>query len=224
MRRGFLATVIFGVLGLAVLVNLGLWQLRRLPVKEGEIARIEAMIGDAPVTLPDEIDPEDDKYRPVSLTGEIWAEELHVLVSTRDWGAGFRIISPMVLDDGRRVMVDRGYVPTEAKEAARATGRVEIIGNLHWPQERDRFTPDDDLEANYWYARDVDKMAEALDTAPILVISKTDLGDGVAPLPVTTHNIPNNHLSYAIQWFLFAAVWLGMTSALAWRMRATKRV
>lgn len=223
MRRGFLATVIFGLIGLAVLISLGVWQLRRLPVKEAAIARIESMIADAPVPLPDTLDAQVDEYRPVRVVGVLDDAELHVLVSTRDWGAGFRIISPLVTEDGRRVMVDRGYVPTEEKEGLRATGPVEIVGNLHWPEERDRFIPEDDVANNYWYARDVAKMAGALGTEPVLVVSKTDLGDGVRPLPVTTVNIPNNHLSYAIQWFLFAAVWLGMTSALLWRMRARIR-
>lgn len=39
------------------------------------------------------------------------------------------------------------------------------------------------------------------------------------PMPLDITEIPNNHLSYAIQWFSFAAICLGMTIALVWRIR-----
>ena len=42
---------------------------------------------------------------------------------------------------------------------------------------------------------------------------------GVMPMPLDITEIPNNHLSYAIQWFSFAAICLGMTIALVWRIR-----
>ena len=63
-------------------------------------------------------------------------------------------------------------------------------------------------------------MAEALNTEPVLLVLRdppqTDLG--VTPFPVDSGAIPNDHLSYAITWFLLAAVWLGMTLYLVWRI------
>ena len=38
-------------------------------------------------------------------------------------------------------------------------------------------------------------------------------------MPVTTAGIPNDHLGYAITWFLLAAVWLAMAGVLARRGR-----
>ncbi|MEN8837876.1 MAG: SURF1 family protein [Celeribacter marinus] len=222
MKRGFLTTLVFGLIGFAILIALGLWQMGRIPQKETEIAQIEAMIYDAPVALPLTLDPDVDEYRPVRVRGTLGATELHVLVSSRDFGAGFRIIAPLTLEDGRTVMLDRGYVPTAAKEAARSVGDVEVVGNLQWPDERDRFIPQDDPVANYWYARDVTKMAQALDAAPILIVAQESTGTGILPLPVSVAAIPNNHFSYMVQWFLFAAVWFGMTSLLLWRMRARR--
>lgn len=220
MRRGILATAIFALIGLAILINLGVWQLRRLPVKQAEIARIEAMIHDAPVALPLSPDPIDDEYQPVLLAGEILDGEIHVLVSTRDYGAGFRIITPFKTDTGRVVMLDRGYVRTQDKTTPRQIGPMQIIGNLHWPEERTGSIPDDDPDKNFWYARDVAKMAAHLGTEEILVVAREGTSPDIQPLPVDSKNIPNSHLSYAIQWFLFALVWFGMTSALLWRMRA----
>ncbi|WP_417257924.1 SURF1 family protein [Celeribacter sp.] len=222
MRRGFVTTLVFGLIGLSILISLGIWQMRRIPQKAAVIAQIEAMIHDAPVALPEQPDPLRDAYLPVTVRGTFGDAELHVLVSSRDYGAGFRIIAPLTTDTGRTVMVDRGYVPTAAKSATRPKGTVEVIGNLQWPDERDRFIPEDDLEANYWYARDVVKMAEALGTEPILIVARETTGVGILPMPASVASIPNNHFSYMVQWFLFAAVWFGMTSLLLWRMR-TKR-
>lgn len=221
MRRGFLATLIFGLFGLGILLSLGVWQIDRLGEKETELARINAYISEAPVALADDTSPKSDEYRPVVVAGEMLAGELHVLVSTRDYGAGFRIIAPFVTDAGRRIMIDRGYVRVGSKDETRSVGSMEVTGNLHWPDERDKYIPEDDVDANYWYARDVNKMAAALGTDPVLIVARTGTDPHILPLPVSTEAIPNNHLSYAIQWFLFAAVWFGMTSALLWRIRTT---
>ncbi|WP_417241648.1 SURF1 family protein [Celeribacter sp.] len=222
MRRGFFTTLILGLIGLGILISLGLWQKGRIPQKAAAIAKIEAMINDAPVELPDWPEPQHDAYLPVKLHGTFGEAELHVLVSSRDYGAGFRIIAPFTADTGRIVMVDRGYVPTAAKLAERPKGTIEVIGNLQWPDERDRFIPQDDPDTNYWYARDVVKMAAALQVEPVLIVARESTGAGILPMPTTVASIPNNHFSYMVQWFLFAAVWFGMTSLLLWRMRSKR--
>jgi len=64
-------------------------------------------------------------------------------------------------------------------------------------------------------------LADHLDTEPVLVIARTvtPAVAAVTPLPVTTEGIPNDHLNYAVTWFLLALVWLGMTLFLLWRIR-----
>ncbi len=210
---------LFLVAGLALFLGLGVWQLQRLAWKQGVIAEIEAVIGGAAGPLPAAPDPETDRYRPVRVAGEMGAEELHVLVSSRDFGAGFRIISPLTTEDGRRILVDRGFVPSGQKTAKRFAGPTVIEGNLHWPDERDAFTPADDPDGNWWYARDVAKMAAALHTEPVLVVLRTSPDSTVMPMPVTTEAIRNKHLEYALTWFALAATWVVMTGFALWRIR-----
>jgi surfeit locus 1 family protein len=135
-------------------------------------------------------------------------------------GAGFRIVTAFETPEGRRLLLDRGFVPDEAKTAPRPPQQLTVTGNLHWPDDRDGFTPENDPQANYWFARDLPEMAEALGTEPVLVVARaTDPAQpGIAPLPLGTEGIPNNHLGYAIQWFGLAAVWLGMTALLIRRI------
>ena len=218
MHRQILAALLLFA-GFALFVSLGLWQLHRLEWKEGILAEIEAQIGAPPGPLPAHPSPEADKYRPVDLTGTMGAQELDVLVSSRDWGPGFRIISPFTTEDGRRIMIDRGFVPTTQKDAARLTGPMALTGNLHWPDERSSSTPADDPEGNWWYARDVAKMAAALGTEPVLVILRESPDSTVLAMPVTTEAIRNKHFEYAMTWFLFAATWVVMTGFALWRIR-----
>ncbi|MGR3436438.1 MAG: SURF1 family protein [Shimia sp.] len=215
-----LFTVFIGVIGTGVLLWLGAWQLDRLAWKEGVLTEIEGRIGAAPVPVPAAPDPEADRYRPVTATGMLGDRELHVLVSTKTRGAGYRVIRALETETGR-AMVDLGYIPTRAKDAPRPAQALTVTGNLHWPDEIDRFTPEDDVDGNIWFARDVAKMAAALGTAPILIVAR-DLSppvQGVTPLPVTSDGIPNNHLGYAVQWFGLAAVWVAMTGLFLWRGR-----
>ncbi len=214
-----IVTGVFLVAGLALFVGLGLWQVERLVWKQSVIAGIEARIGDAPAPLPAVPDPDADLYLPVAVTGAMGGSALHVLVSSRDYGAGFRLIAPFTLADGRRIMVDRGYVPSGLKEAPRSTGPMTVTGNLHWPQERDAYTPEDDPDGNWWYARDVTKMAAALGTEPVLLVARTPTDPQILPMPVSAKDIPNDHLGYAITWFLLAATWAVMTVFALWRIR-----
>ena len=219
MRR-ILLPLIFGLIGAGILLWLGFWQLDRMVWKEGVLAQIEARINAAPVAVPDQPSPQDDLFRPVTATGTILAPTIRVLVSQKSEGAGYRLINAMELD-GRSILVDRGFVRLEAEPRQPPFQNVTVTGNLHWPDERDFFTPEDDRAANIWFARDVDVLAQALGTQPVLLVARqTSFDDSpVSPLPVGTEGIPNNHFGYAVQWFGLAAVWTAMLALFLWRQR-----
>lgn len=222
MTRRMIFPLLLGIVGAAVLLSLGVWQLQRLAWKEGIIAEIEARIGADPVPLPDSPNPERDRFLPVTATGTITDEELDVLVSVKQAGPAYRIISAFETEGGRRILLDRGYVPDEAKDDPRPPVRgVTVTGNLHWPDEIDRWTPEPETDRNIWFARDVPRMAEALDAEPVMIILRdtSEADPAATPLPIDTAGIPNDHLEYAITWFGLAAVWVGMTAFLLWRIR-----
>lgn len=222
MRR-YIVPLLFGLIGCAILIGLGVWQLQRMDWKEAMLARIQASIDAAPVPLPATVDPS-MKYLPVIVSGTTTGEEIDVLSGTKERGGGYQIVSGFVTADGRRILVDRGFVPQEARHASRPPVHLQITGNLHWPDEKGSSTPDPNLTENIWFARDVPAMAAQLRTEPILVVASFVQGDaqGVEPIPVAIEGIPNNHLSYAVQWFMIAAVWAGMTVGLIWRIRQRK--
>lgn len=220
MRRSILPPLIFGIVATAILLSLGLWQLRRLDWKNAMLAEIQAGISAAPVPLPDVIEPS-MKYLPVMVSGETTGEEILVLSGTKERGGGYNVVSAFRTDDGRRILVDRGFIEQDDRRAPRPATALTLAGNLHWPDEKGSATPEPDLAAGIWFARDVPAMAQMLDTDPVLIVAAEVRGDaqGVMPIPVAIEGIPNSHLSYAVQWFLFAATCAGMTAWFIWRIR-----
>lgn len=219
MNRRMIAPLLFGIIGVAILLNLGFWQVRRLAWKNDIVAQIETRLAAAPVAVPSDPDPDTDRYLQVSERGVIGPGELHVYTSAPPHGVGYRIIVPLELEDGRQVLLDRGFVPIEAKDAARMTGPVRVEGALDWPRETDGYTGAPDTERNIWLARDVDLMAEALDTEPVMIVT-TASDDPTQPMPMpVTVNIRNEHLGYVITWFGLALVWMVMTGYLLWRIK-----
>ena len=209
-----------GVAGLAVLISLGVWQVQRLSWKEQILADINYRIAAAPSAIPASPDSIDDLYLPVSATGTFAGDPLRVLVSVKIFGAGHRLIS-VFETGGRRILVDRGYLRLQ-ETTETPSEEVTIVGNLHWPQDADSFTPDPD--GDLWFARDVTAMADRLGTEPILIVARelSPAEKNVTPLPVDTNGIPNDHLEYAITWFSLAFIWILMTGYWIWRNRTNK--
>ncbi|MDC0657463.1 SURF1 family protein [Leisingera sp. SS27] len=211
MQRAIFLLIIGGA-GLAILISLGTWQLQRKAWKEDLLQTIEASIADAPVALPQAPVKEQDRYRAVTVEGEIEGNALHVFWVTRDAETGYRVIAPFVTTDGRRVLLDRGFIPAAEKAASLTIGQATVTGNLLWPDEGDWTTPAPEADTNILYARDVAYMAERLNTEPVLIVARSAAPEAaVTPQAVTTAGIPNNHLQYAITWFSLALIWGAMT-------------
>jgi surfeit locus 1 family protein len=214
--------LIFGLLGAATLIGLGFWQVERLAWKQAVLADINARIMVPAVGLPAVIDRVRDNYLPVRVKGRFTGEHVDVLVSRKQIGAGVRVVEVFetaAASGVRRVLVDRGFIPDDMRNALRVSGEAEVIGNLHWPVEVDGYTPPPDPKTGLWFTRDADAIAASLQTEPTFIVAVGPTGGNIEPMPVDTSTIPNDHLQYAITWFLLAAVWLGMTVYLLWRIR-----
>lgn len=220
MLRRIIFPLLFGLAGTCVLVYLGTWQLQRLDWKETVLAEIDARIGDEPVVLP--ISPQEatDRFLPVVVEGRFLEGDIPVLASTREVGAMFRIIAPFETVEGRVILVDRGFVLDELKDKPRPVGEARLIGNLHWPDDKNSSTPEPDLAANVWFARDISEMANRLNAEPVLLVVRetSESGTGITPLPVDSSGIPNDHFEYAVTWYGLALVWVFMTGFLIYRL------
>ncbi|MCT8161349.1 SURF1 family protein [Pseudoruegeria sp. SHC-113] len=218
-KRIFLP-LLFGLGGAAILISLGTWQLQRLAWKEAILAEIDTTITAAPVPVPEAPTQDADQYLPVTATGTITDQEIQILGSVKKIGPGYRIVSAFESEDGRRLLLDRGWVALEAKNASRPPVQAQITGNLHWPDEMTSSTPEPDLVAGIWFGRDIPAMAAHLNTEPVLIVLRetSETEQVTAPFPLDSSGIPNDHLEYVLTWFGLAIVWLGMTAFLLWRI------
>ncbi|KCV80906.1 hypothetical protein ATO10_14684 [Actibacterium atlanticum] len=217
MRRA-IWPLLFGLWGAGILIWLGTWQMQRLEWKEAVLAEIDARIGGTPIAVPAQPDPVADRFLPVTATGTLEPGVL-VLASVKLIGAGHRVVDVLDMGD-RRVLLDRGFLKLQDQPGPRPD-QITVTGNLHWPDEVDGYTPDPDLANNLWFARDVERLAAHLGTDPVLIVARTitPADPVLAPFPVNSAGIPNDHWEYAVTWYSLAVVWLGMTALLVWRIR-----
>ena len=212
--------VFIGFAGTACLLYLGKWQIDRLYWKLDVLKKIDQKIAAAPVPLPAEPSESVHKYLSVEISGQFLQESIRVLASKKRYGAGYRIIH-VFRTNGRRLLVDLGFVGLETDYDVDLINDISLVGNLHWPDEVDNFTPEPDLENNIWFARNVERVASALQTEPILIILKdsTLKNQNIKPMPIDTTHIPNDHLQYAITWFSLAIIWALMSCLFIWTTR-----
>lgn len=218
MRR-YVFPVLLGLAGVAVLVSLGFWQMRRMEEKRVYLDEMEARIAHAPIPLPAVPEEGRDKFQAVFAEGRFTGDHVEVLAGQVGASPGVLIIEAFALADGRRILVQRGFIEDDKRDLPRTVTEARVEGNLHWPKDADSSTPPPDAKTGIWFARDIPAMAAKLNTEATLIVASKQLGDGITPVPVDTSAIPNNHWAYAVQWFLLAATWAGMTVYLLWRIK-----
>lgn len=246
MRR-LVLPAIATLVGVAILVSLGVWQIERLHWKEALIARVESRIDAAPVPAPGPaawpaLDLTEAEYQPVVVSGRYRnADEADVVYALTEpkgpaGGFGYLVMTPFQTDDGWIVYVNRGFVPRDRKDpASRAAGIIEgpttVTGLLRKPSHRSWFSPADDPARNEWLSRDPAAFAAAAglppaSVAPYLIDARFDpsLPGGLPQGGETIVAFPNSHLQYVVTWFGLALALVGVFVAFAaGRLRASRR-
>jgi surfeit locus 1 family protein len=219
------------LIGMGLLSGLGVWQLQRLAWKETVLAQISARRDALPQALPPQkdwakVNPDDYDYRHVIMRGVFDHARESFLFRASATGAagegpGYEVLTPLALDDGGTVIVNRGFAPAELKEPARraagqVAGEVTISGLMRRPEARNAFTPADEPDKNLWFTRDPAALAAhwgLQGVAPFSVDADTTPNPGGWPKGgATVMKIPNNHLAYALTWFALAATLAAVTA------------
>ena len=239
-RPLFWPTVV-AISGLVVLLALGTWQLQRLTWKTDLIAAVKGRVAMKVVPLPgpaewQAIDIDAWEYRPVTVRGQFDHDrEVHVFTQLssprgRYSGPGYWVITPLALDGGGTVMVNRGFVPDRFKAAdTRQRGQIDgpqvVTGLFRKPDRQGFFVPDNDVAKNLWYHRDIDAMARGAGAAengtpfaPFIIDAGLDAGETGTPggLPQageTRLSFKNDHLQYALTWYALGVCLIGVFAA-----------
>jgi cytochrome oxidase assembly protein ShyY1 len=225
---GFHLLVVAGIVGM---INLGLWQLHRLDTRQDFNAVVEARYDAPPVPLHELLTPDADPdavaWRPVSIRGTYLPDE-QILIANRSQNgrAGDNVVTPLDLGDGRVLLANRGFVPLAIDPPSAPPGIVEIIARLRPSEERRRGQLSDPADGDLQIAQrvDIDRLAPQLPGAVLPmyvdVLSSDPPEADPGPEPVIAPDLSEgNHLSYAVQWFVFAAA-----AAVGWTLAVRRSV
>ena len=197
-------------------IGLGVWQVKRLYWKLDLIERVNQRVSAAPVLAPASIDGLNDEYRHVQVTGR-FLDGLDVRVkAVSELGSGYWLLTPLQLETGGVVLINRGYVslkwtaPTDAAPPASQT----VTGLLRLSEPGGGFLRSNDPANQRWFSRDVAAIAKSrglTQVAPYFIDAEVAVFDKrsepVGGLTVIAFH--NSHLIYAITWFALALMVLG---------------
>jgi surfeit locus 1 family protein len=221
--KGLIGFTALALAALAVLIGLGVWQVKRLHWKEGLIAGIDARTKGEPISLDQAValakEGRDASYYRVRVEGRFDNTKERYLFSQSisDGTPGWHVITPFTTTQGELVLVDRGFVPDQLKHpSTRASGEIEgtttVTGIVRIPETQGLFTPNNEPEVNRWFWRDLNGMVTSmfptatLDVPPFFIeAEKSEVPGGWPEGGQTRLSLPNNHLQYAITWFGLAA-------------------
>lgn len=231
-QRSTAARVIFMVcaaLAFAGFVVLGNWQVERRAWKLDLIARVEQRVHAPATEAPGrdrwpQINAAADEYRHLRVTGTFLHDRETLVQASTRLGAGFWVLTPLQAADGTTVLVNRGFVPPEARERSSRTatepkGETAVTGLLRITEPKGGFLRKNDPTTDRWFSRDVQAIAAARglgNAAPYFVDAEaTPSAPGAAPAwpagGLTVIAFPNSHLVYAITWYGLALMVAGAT-------------
>lgn len=231
VNRQWWWTTLLVLLGMAVLVRLGLWQLDRLEQRRAHNAQIVAQLALPPIPLDGDALPADVaglKNRQALARGE-YDFTRQVALTQQHWmnTPGFHLITPLIIEGGApsgsgrptAILVDRGWIPAAELEVANwskydVAGPVAVTGYIQLSQAlkdaRNAGQASRELQRE-WYRVDVAAIEAQMpyELLPVF-LQQAPLADGNSSLPyrseLDSDLSEGNHFSYAIQWFIFATI------------------
>lgn len=218
-RRGILLGLVLVLLGAAIAAGLGVWQMRRLAWKDDLLARLEAGRGGLAQPLPEAarwgaLAAEGMEYRRFVARGVYEPKQALVFAGPVETPTGPRpgyfVMAVLATAEGGRLLVHRGVLPIEMKDAVPAppAGTVAATGLMRAPERGGWFTPGDEPGKGAYFLRDPRALAPALGPglSPFFLDEEADAGAPAAANVWPRKGVgaltpPNNHLSYALTWF-----------------------
>lgn len=203
-----------------VCVRLGFWQVARMHEKQALQAAFDSTLSAAPTAIAPLRYPAAHRGQKVVVTGT-YDSGRHILLSARshEGDVGVGVVTPLRLDDGRAVLVDRGWLPAADAITAdpmtvpepgvqRVIGIARAIPATTLPT---RWMLLPTARAMVWstYALSRDSLAERFPYPLLDVIVEQLPGDSVPLQPrrdSPERPDPRMHFWYAVQWFVVAGI------------------
>ncbi|GAA3583722.1 SURF1 family protein [Klugiella xanthotipulae] len=208
-----------------VCVLLAQWQFNRRADARAEIARIDGNYDATPVLLTDALptldayNDEDQKWSTVEITGHYLSDD-QVLVRNRplNGSPGFEVLVPFQLANGNVFVIDRGWLPTGSSNGAEKnapdvvpeapTGTVEVIARLKAgePTLPGRRSVDGQIATIHLPDMATRIGLPTYTEAYGLLVSENPAPKTAPTLAPKPERDEGPHLSYALQWYVFAVM------------------
>ena len=232
-RRWLLFAAVVAVMALGAW-RLGEWQFDRLEQREQRNTWIEANLDAAPAPVADVLS--DDPLAPSQEWRRVEARGVYDPAGTivwryqvRDRQSGVDVVTPLVLPDGRAVLVDRGWVATDDPSFSPddapppPTGPVTVVG---WARadSTGRHTEVTDGSTRELSSREVQGH---VDHELLAGFVDLETQTPAAATPLETTELPDlgegPHFFYGLQWWFFGALAIGGFLYLVWDERRGRR-
>lgn len=227
--KKIISILIFGS-AFVILMGLGSWQIQRLTWKNNLIAQLNQAYAHGEKIL---YDFEDfkivDNDLPI-LYGAVqgrfdYGREILLGPRPFDGAVGYNLITPLNLERGGVILVNRGFLSADKIEDIAQThikGVIKISGLIRAP-DWNSFTPDNSPENNVWTKLDIAQIAQAKDIqniAPLILYAEKSSPEFSALKMNEEKWMPRNkHLQYAFFWFSMAGVLCGVFGLYAYQRR-----
>lgn len=227
------------IIGVGVLARLGIWQIDRMYQKRAYNTLMAERWRQEPFDLSVDALPADLselEYRRIAAQGSFdYANQL--LLKNQVFGdtTGFVVLTPLVIGEGRAVLVARGWVPSDKAAAENWPQFVEpagapVLGRIRMPDEHIAEGPGAVTSPQVeWYRVDLPAIQQQMPYTlePALIEQLPEENRAYDKLPIRQEPTPldeGNHLGYAIQWFMFALILgIGYIFFVRWQeMRASR--
>lgn len=219
--------------------SLGMWQVHRRAWKLDLIAKVDQRVRQPATNAPGlaqwpAVNAANDEYRHVRIMGTLRYDKETLVQATTGYGSGYWVMTPLQLDGGGLVMVNRGFVLPEWRKrtdrGSEPAGEVTVAGLLRMDEPHGGFLRHNEPDTDLWYSRDLQAMAAKRGlggVAPFFIDMEAVPGGkpdpNLAPVPgLTVISFPNSHLTYALTWFALAAMSIG-GAGLLWREERRRR-
>ena len=194
----------FSFLIIILLFSLGTWQLIRLNWKQQLIQDISASINKPALEVSDLAQVK--SFQNIKLSGDLFKKNYFIYQLNEKGKYGFNLISLMKVNENYSVLIQRGWINSiknEYKfnlnnEQYKLSGRVENI------KPKGFFTPNNDanLEFKYYIDAGLLETINKVKIYPFILIQTSKDGQFENIKNLQNLNIANNHLQYAITWFV----------------------
>lgn len=218
LRPLWILSHLFAVAVVVAFVLLGLWQLDRHDQRAGRNATVQARSDLAPVPVADALagaeEADELRFRTVTASGTFGDRDLLVDNRSKDGLPGAWVLTPLRLADGTTLVVNRGFQFNDGGSVtpvAAPTGTVEIEGTVTtWEGDGCgvRNGPDGVPAGMACLRRPTAEDAFDADVLPVVVQAQRSTPpapDLLVPVPLPELD-DGPHRSYAVQWFIFAAI------------------